>query len=475
MIGTLCFFRAVHSESFSAGDRKLAEVIAAEISKSLEARFDRITGLLNRSAFEELLEGQLRAISADRSDASDTETGAVLEIDIDQFKLINDACGYPAADRLLRQIGLLIERFAPEDAVCARLGGDEFGVVLPQGDATDFANALRMAIAGSRFVSRERSFEITASIGITELKRGKKLSAVLDEAEIACNAAKELGCNRVCLYHMEDEHFKTRHVEMHWASRIRTALDEDIFELFGQAIYRTDTPYGTPSHFEVLLRLFESADTIISPSIFVPAAERYGFIQRLDRMVVRKALETFAEYHHRGVEAGLSINISGPSVCDDDFRRFVIDAIAETEIAPAALCFELTETAAVANLAQALLFFEDLADIGCSFSLDDFGAGMSSYAYLRKLPVDYVKIDGVFVKDMLSDDFNRSIVESIHQISRASGKRTVAEFVEHPEIATALADIGVDYLQGYALDKPGPLAGKLAALAPLDAATVKRA
>ena len=195
----------------------------------------------------------------------------------------------------------------------------------------------------------------------------------------------------------------------------------------------------------------------------------------LDRMVVRKALETFAEYHHRGVEAGLSINISGPSVCDDDFRRFVIDAIAETEIAPAALCFELTETAAVANLAQALLFFEDLADIGCSFSLDDFGAGMSSYAYLRKLPVDYVKIDGVFVKDMLSDDFNRSIVESIHQISRASGKRTVAEFVEHPEIATALADIGVDYLQGYALDKPGPLAGKLAALAPLDAATVKRA
>lgn len=468
MIGTLCFFHPVRSEPLSAGDRKLAEVIAAEISKSLEARFDCITGLLNRSAFEELIDGQLQAISSARSDVSDTEAGAVLEINIDQFKLINDACGYSAADRLLRQIGLLIERFTSENAVCARLGGDEFGVVLPQGDATDFANALPMAIAGSRVVFRECPFENTAIIGITELKRGKQLSAVLDETEIACHAAKELECNRVCLCHTENEHFKTRHVEMHWASRIRTALDEDIFELFGQAIYRTDTPYGTPSHFEGLLRLFESADTIIWPAIFVPAAERYGFIQRLVRMVVKKTLETFAQYHHQGVEVGLSINISGPSVCDDDFSRFVIDAIAETEIDLAALCFELAETAAVANLAQALLFFEDLSDIGCRFSLDDFGAGMNSYAYLRKLPVDYGKMDGVLVKDMLNDDFNRSIVGSIHQISRASGKRTVVAFVEHPEIAAALADIGVDYLQGYALDKTGPLALP-------DASTVKRA
>ena len=459
--GILCFLRRLEHEPFTTSDRKIAEVVAAEVSKAIDGRYDSVTGLMHRASFEQYFESYC--------DADVSNRAALMQIDLDQFGLINDACGHTAGDRLLHQSAALISRFAPENATVARSGADEYLVLMPDTTvekAQVFATTVMGAIARSRFVSREKTFDVTASVGIAEVVPGKKVSVALNEADIACNIAKELGGGRLRVYRGEDEHMQAHREKMHWASRIRSAVDDDHFELFGQAIHPVSGSHGAPSHFEVLLRLYDEGGTIVSPAVFIPAAERYGFIDRIDRMVVVKALETFASYQVRGVDVGISINISGPSMVDDNFRQFVIDTVRASRIDPASVCFEVTETAAISSLGQALLFFDELSEVGCRFALDDFGSGMSSYAYLRKLPVDYVKIDGAFVKDMVSDPFNRSIVESIHHISRASGKRTVAEFVEDEAILAALAEIGVDFAQGYALDRPAPLVDKLEALLP---------
>ena len=461
--GVLCFVRRLEREPFTTGDRKIAEVVAAEISKALDARYDAVTGLMHRAAFEKHL------ASYCESNPDEAARAVVFQLDLDQFNLMNDACGHTAGDRLLHQTANLLRRFLPDDATIARSGSDEYAVLLPSRsveEARGIANTVLVAIANSRFVSREKSFDVTASIGITAMAAGKMVSAALSEADIACNIAKELGGGRIRVYHGEDELMQARHEEMHWASKIRATIDEDHFELFGQAIQPISPGSGLSGHVEVLLRLNDRDGTIVSPAIFIPAAERYGFMNRIDRMVIAKALVTFIPYQRRGLDEGISINISGASLCDDDFRRFVIHTVRRSGVKPETVCFEITETAAVTNLSQALLFIDELADIGCHFALDDFGSGMSSYAYLRNLPVDYVKIDGMFVKDMVIDPFNRSIVESIHQISRASGKYTVAEFVEDDTTFDLLAEIGVDFGQGFGLDRPAPLFQKLEALLP---------
>ena len=378
---------------------------------------------------------------------------------------------------MLRDVAMLISRILPNEAVVSRLGADDYGVFLPDTSARvarKLADELVSGIVRSRFVSGKNVFELTVSIGISGLHLDTELSVALTECDIACSSAKELGGNRIWVYDREDIHLQTRHAQMQWASKLRSAVDEHSFELFGQAIHHTDDPFGAPAHIEVLLRLFDEDDTIVSPAIFIPAAERYGFIDRIDRMVVKDALTTFAEYQARGVDAGISINISGASMCSDEFRAFVVDTVMKSNVRPESMSFEITETAAMANLAQALIFIETLSKIGCHFSLDDFGSGMSSYAYLRQLPVDYVKIDGSFVKDMANDPFHRSLVESINQISHASGKRTVAEFVEDEATLAILAEIGVDFVQGYAMDRPGPLVQKLEVLVPPMTAAIQR-
>lgn len=456
--GVLCFLRGLESEPFSTSDRKIAEVVAAEVSKALDARFDAVTGLLKRGPFEKLVQETWQ--HGARPDAR----AALVQIDLDRFTLINDACGHEAGDRLLRQAANAIGRFAPDEATVARLGADEYGVFLPDFDdeqARTLAEDVVNSLAGSRFVSREKSFEVTVSIGITELTADKPLSTALTEVDIACGLVKEGGGNRIRVYRSEDEHLQVRHEQMQWASKLRSAVDDRNFELFAQAIHPIAGPAGVPAHFEVLLRLFDDEGTVVSPAVFIPAAERYGLMNRIDRLVVRNAVEAFAAYQARGLEVGLSVNLSGPSITDPEFREFAIATVNAAGLRPGSLTFEITETAAISNLAEALVFIEALSAVGCCFSLDDFGSGMSSYAYLRTLPVDYVKIDGSFVRDMVDDTFNRSIVESIHQISRASGKRTIAEFVENQATLALLGDIGVDYAQGYVLDRPGPLAEKL--------------
>jgi diguanylate cyclase (GGDEF)-like protein len=465
--GILCFVRRLAREPFTTSDRKIAEVVAAEVSKTLDARYDGVTGLMHRAAFEQHL------ASRRESNPAEAARAVLLQVDIDQFKLINDACGHAAGDRLLHQTGALLNRFLPGDATTARSGSDEYALLLPDASverAQAIADDLLAAIAASRFVSREKVFDITVSIGIAEMSEGKTVSAALSEADIACNVAKELGGGRVRVYHGEDEFMQARHQAMQWASTIRAAVDEDRFELFGQAIQPIAPASGLCGHFEILLRLYDAEHTIVSPAVFIPAAERYGFMDRIDRMVVTRALETFVLYQRRGVDAGISVNISGTSLCDDDFRRFVVHTVRNSGVIPESICFEVTETAAVTNLGQALLFIDELADVGCRFALDDFGSGMSSYAYLRNLPVDFVKIDGMFVRNMVEDPFNRSIVESIHQISRASGMQTVAEFVEDDRTLDMLAEIGVDFAQGFVLDRPAPLIQKLEAALPPAAA-----
>lgn len=461
--GLICFLRSLESEPFSTSDRKLAVVVASEISRTLDARYDAVTGLMKRAPFEKYVRKNWQDTAANDAIAT------LVQIDIDGFSLINDACGHDAGDRLLRQAARQIRHHAPRDSTVARLGPDEYGVFLP---GIDSASAQRLAqavvglISGQRFVHNARSFDITVSIGITDLRADMHLTASLTECDIACHMAKELGGNRIRVYDTNDAPLQARHEQMQWASKLRSAVDEDRFELFAQAIKSTDDPFGPPAHLEVLLRLFDAEDTIVSPAIFIPAAERYGIIDRIDLMVVESALKLFSKYQQLGVDTGISINIAGPSLCNEDFLLAVIDAVKAANVRPDSLTFEITETAAIGNINFALGFIEALSDIGCRFSLDDFGSGMSSYAYLRQLPVDYVKIDGSFVKDIETDSFNRSIVESINQISHVSGKKTVAEFVETESTIALLADIGVDYLQGYAMDRPSPLEAKLSALVP---------
>lgn len=468
-VGVLCFLRALESEPFTTSDRKIAEVVAAEVSKALDARFDSVTGLLKRGPFEKIVE--MSRVRGEWAGGA----ASLVQVDLDRFTLINDACGHEAGDRLLRQAAGVIQKFAPSDATVGRLGADEFGVLLPGCDveaSRALAEEVLSTAQGRRFISREKSFEVTVSIGVTALTPDKPLSVALTEVDIACGLVKEAGGNRIRIYSSEDERLQARHAQMQWASKLRAAVDHQQFELFAQAIHAVGAPHGAPAHLEVLLRLFDEEDTLVSPAVFIPAAERYGIMDRIDRLVVETAIRTYADFQARGLEVGLSVNLSGPSIADEAFREFVVDTVQRARLRPGSLAFEITETAAISNLDDALPFIEAVSATGCRFSLDDFGSGMSSYAYLRQLPVDYVKIDGSFVRDMTTDPFNRSIVESIHQISRASGKRTIAEFVEDEATLSLLAEIGVDYAQGYLLGRPAPLEQTLEALLPPVASAV---
>ncbi len=471
IVGILFFVRKLDSEPFSTSDRKISSVIASELSKAMDARYDAITGLLKRGPFEKLIHTSWHNLANPGDDA------ALIQIDIDSFNLINDASGHATGDQVLRDVAKLILRVLPDEALVTRLGADDYGVFLPATNlevANKLAGEVVKAIGYSPFLGDDEIFDLTVSIGISGLSCDTDLSTALTECDIACSSAKELGGNRIWVYDRNDVHLSQRHAQMQWASKLRSAVDDRSFELFGQAIQHTNNPFGPPAHIEVLLRLFDDDGTVVSPAIFIPAAERYGFVDRIDRMVVKNALTIFEEYQARGVETGISINISGPSMCNDEFRAFAVESVMNSNVRPETLSFEITETAAIGNLSQALAFIEALSNVGCRFSLDDFGSGMSSYAYLRQLPVDYVKIDGSFVKNMVDDPFNRSLVESINQISHASGKYTVAEFVENEDTLAVLAEIGVDFAQGYVMDRPGPLVEKLEVLVPSMAAAIQR-
>ena len=442
------------------GDVTGAVLVFHDVSESRElnrrlsyhASHDLLTGLVNRREFESRLERCLKSAKA-------RETAyALLYLDLDQFKIINDSCGHGAGDTLLTQLGALLKAKIRWRDTLARLGGDEFGLLLEAcstEEAVRTAEILRDAIREYRFAWDERAFRLSASIGVVPITGDSESVATLITAgDSACQAAKEAGRNRIHTYKQNDIDLMRRRREMQWAARINNALEEDRFELYRMTIQPLQME-ESGAHYELLLRMRDEAGALVSPDLFIAAAERYGLISSIDRWVVEHAFRWLvSEADERERLALCSINLSGASLADNEFLPFVIRQFQRSGLDATKICFEITETAAIASFAQASRFINALKELGCKFALDDFGTGLSSFGYLKHFPVDYLKIDGSFVKEILHDPIDREMVRSINEIGHLTGKKVIAEWAENQEIITMLRGMGVDYAQGYGVSEP---------------------
>ncbi|MDH3907848.1 MAG: EAL domain-containing protein [Gammaproteobacteria bacterium] len=427
---------------------------------SYHASHDILTGLVNRREFESRLERALKSAKA-------RETAyALLYLDLDQFKIVNDSCGHSAGDTLLHQLGNLLKSKIRWRDTLARLGGDEFGVLLEScnlEEAMQTAEDLRKAIGDYKFLWDDRAFRLGVSIGVVPITADNEdVAALLSAADSACGAAKEAGRNRIHSFQENDIDLMRRRREMQWAARINNALEENRFELFRQTIMPLQTE-EEGAHYEILLRMRDENGGIISPGLFIGAAERYNLTPAIDRWAIRQAFRWLvSEADERERLMLCSINLSGQSLGDEKFLPFVIDQFQMSGLDATKICFEITEHAAVASYSQAVRFINALKELGCKFALDDFGEGMSSFGYLKHLPVDYLKIEGGFVKEMLHDPIDREMVRSINEIGHLTGKQTIAEFAENEEIIAMLRGIGVDYAQGYGVSEPKRVTSALA-------------
>ncbi len=445
--------------ALQASQENLQQRIADATSKlTHQASHDTLTGLINRREFEARLE---RALQSARQGG---HTHTLAYLDLDQFKVVNDTCGHVAGDELLRQLsGMLLAKLRDRDTL-GRLGGDEFGVLLENCDleaAGVIAEMLRQTVKDFRFAWQDRSFSVGVSIGLVELNRESgDLSTLLSAADTACYAAKDRGRNRVHVYQEQDGELMRRRSEMQWVTRISRAMEENRFRLYVQAIHPTQLTSSRAIHYEVLLRMLDDDGEPLLPMAFIPAAERYNLMPAIDRWVVSNALAFCSQHGGPSAEAKsiCTINLSGQSLCDEQFLEFVERQFELNRVPCQRVCFEITETAAITNLSEAMKFIGAMKDKGCLFSLDDFGSGLSSFSYLKNLPVDYLKIDGTFVRDMGSDAMDRAMVEAIHHIGHVMGLQTIAEGVESAAILEQLRQVGVDYVQGEWLDVPVPLA-----------------
>ncbi|MGE0483018.1 MAG: EAL domain-containing protein [Gammaproteobacteria bacterium] len=464
VLGTLNLFFAAAGEPAPA-HRETAERLAniasigilhrqTESQLSYQARHDALTGLLNRAAFERHLQA-LVPVAADS-----TVEHAFFFLDLDQFKIVNDTCGHNAGDELLRQLaGVILGEIRRSDTL-ARLGGDEFAVLVENcsiDQASRAAHAIRNAVQDYKFHWEDRVFRVGVSIGVAAVDQSvANVAELLQRADAACYMAKELGRNRIHVYQSDDESIARLQGEMQWVTRIQKALEEDRLVLFAQPIapLRGDMA----SHHEILVRLVNDQGDMVPPGAFLPAAERYNLIGAVDRWVVGRTLRVLADYPHLvGADGFVSINLSGQSLADDQLLEFIETELRRGGIPGRNLCFEITETATISNLNVARAFMARLKSFGCRFALDDFGSGLSSFGYLKTLNVDYLKIDGVFVKDIVDDPIDHAMVRSINEIGQVMGMRTIAEFVENDEIKGMLREIGVDYAQGYGVGRPRPL------------------
>ncbi len=421
-----------------------------------QATHDSLTGLTNRSEFERRVEVALTAARIDGVE------NALLYLDLDQFKVVNDTCGHVAGDELLKQIAARLRAHVRKSDTVARLGGDEFGVLLNECTAEGAmrtAGELRDEIRDFRFSWEDKSFEITTSIGVVPVRGDSgTLNDILSNADSACYVAKDLGRNRIHIYQQDDEELARRQGEMQWLPRIRTALNENRFCLYHQRIVPLRSN-STEVHHEILLRMLDTENRIVPPGSFLPAAERYNLMPMIDRWVIAAAIRHLRENRDHTADANhiWTINLSGQTICDEGLLEFVMRELDHSGINPSSICFEVTETTAVSNLTRATKLISTLKQYGCRFALDDFGAGLSSFGYLKNLPVDFLKIDGGFVRDMLADPMDAAMVSSINQIGHVMGLKTIAEFVENSEILDQLGKLGIDYAQGYAIHKPEPL------------------
>ena len=440
--------------------RDITEHRVLQAALQHQASHDDLTGLVNRREFQQRLNTLVDTVQTDHG------PHALVYVDLDQFKVVNDTCGHFAGDELLRQLGLRLKRLVNQRDVIARLGGDEFGLLLHDQsieDAMRVSKALCEAVAEFRFVWGERSFDVTASVGLCAIN-SDTLSAedALSSADAACYVAKDEGRNRVQLY-LGGAACKSKRQEMGWVSRLQKALDENRFQMWQQHILdlKSDAPSGA-GHVEMLLRLVDEDGSIIAPGQFFPAAERYGLMPAIDRWVIQHLLLDGNGTQLQSKMACSSsthcaINLSGASLNDDKFLGFLEDALKRTSLACNAVCFEITETVAVSNFSRVREVMQTFKQFGCQFALDDFGSGMSSFSYLKNLPVDYLKIDGTLVRSIVEDAADFAMVEAINRVGRVLGLKTIAEFVETEASLQQLRDIGVDYAQGYAIHRPEPL------------------
>ncbi|WP_406672927.1 putative bifunctional diguanylate cyclase/phosphodiesterase [Natronospira sp.] len=438
-------------ESLIAILEDVSESRRLSIELAHQAAHDGLTGLINRRSFDRELAQALREVREEHVDF------VVCFIDLDQFKLVNDTSGHVAGDHMLVQVAELLRSQIREGDVLARLGGDEFGLLLRACDlekGEQVASKICNALEGLVFEWEEKTFNVACSIGVVPIEADMpNIDSVLRSADLACYIAKEQGRNRVHASSTADEHVALRRGEMEWVNRIRQALEDDRLYLDAQIIEPLQS--GKEFRYELLLRLLDEDGRSVPPGAFIPAAERFGAAYRLDRWVFENTCRTLADHpEHREALTACHVNLSGQSFDRPEFTEFVVDTLSYYGIEPDCICFEITETAAIRHLADATSFMKVLRSKGCQFALDDFGAGLSSFGYLRRLPVDYLKIDGAFVRNILVDEADLAMVKAIKEIGHTMNKQIIAEFVETRELQERLQTMGIDYGQGFGIHRP---------------------
>lgn len=424
---------------------------------------DWLTGMINRKEFESRLRDAIQ-------DSFDNNSSHVLcFIDLDRFKVVNDTCGHRAGDELLRQITPIIKSHVSDTDVVARMGGDEFSILFSYTSIEDVLPALeniRQDVEDYRFAWDDTTFSIGSSIGVIGVTSDSgTLVDLLAAVDDACFRAKELGRNRIQVYEYDAEDLDKKHGETHWANRISNALDNDYFVLYFQPIKplndsadeNVNLDNEREYYFEVLIRMLNNNNIVVPPMAFIPAAERFDLMGKIDRWVIQHAMEAYIELQKTYHKLVLSVNLSGASLADASLYDYIIGIFKQYDVNPSNIVFEVTETTAIANMQKASEFILRLKKEGCRFSLDDFGSGLSSFAYLKNLSVDFIKIDGSFVREVASDKTAYTFVEAINRVGHLMNKKIIAEYVENKEVLFALKNIGVDFGQGYALGKPQSL------------------
>jgi len=474
-MGVLALFRAESAPEFTAHHARLTELLARRVASIVTHSYDALTGLLTRPAFEQsvraILEGD--KVDSEKGPKSFKRAWSALFIDINRLHVINDNYGMHMGDRVIAQLGELIRARVPPGALAARISGDRFAILLPAklDDAAKFAEALRSGAEEVGTAFGDGKMQVSISIGVAAVDaKSSELVHAFAAAETACKAANDRGRNRVEVYQEADESIVRRFTDINLIADLRGAIADNRLELNAQLIVPLGTHRGPP-HFEVLLRMVAENGEIVGPDDFMSAAHRYQLMPTLDRWVIARSIEILKP-HAQVLGASqivFNINFSGQSLQDAEFTEYVAKLVESSGLNPGSLCFELTESAAIGNLSRAEPLMRRLRKLGCHIALDDFGTGLSSLSYLRTLPIDFLKIDGSFVRDVLKDSRAESMVQAIAQLARSMSLTTVAEYVETDEILSRITSLGVDYGQGFAIGRPLPLQDVVAEL-PLYAA-----
>ncbi|MDX1480780.1 MAG: EAL domain-containing protein [Woeseiaceae bacterium] len=457
--GVIAQFGRTDDKPFDERHKQLMAHIARKVEYVIEQSFDPMTGLMNRAGFED----QLREAAQLR--ASPDDAHQIIYFDLDNLQLVNDTFGQDAGDQVIMRFARVIESALPRSAVATRLTGDDFAVLLPQApldDALALANEVRDHSDQLRYLQGSKSLQITVSIGISAMDAGKEPGDALTAARIACDAAKDRGRDRIEIHDQDDQSLIRRYDDMQLVTHIQRTLDDDAFILLAQPIVSAADPTRTP-RYEILIRMNDARGNQVASGSLISAAERYHLMPHIDRWVISTTLRAIADQTSNLSEQGVTfaINLSGQSLGDDEMLRFIEDELDSSGIPTELLCFEITESAAVSNLQKAQHFINDLRERGCRFALDDFGAGLSSFAYLKNLEVDTLKIDGSFIRGITGDRIAQSMVAAITQVAQVMNLQTVAEYVSDAATQKLLQSLGVDYLQGHGVGRPTELEGVL--------------